>query len=65
MRRDRRPNALTPILLGAALVAVIPREAPAGVLRLVDGDGVVHLTDVPQIRGTGPCVDRPAPPPGG
>ena len=49
MRGDDLPNALTPILLGAALVAmaVAPREAPAGALRLVDGEGVVHLTNVP------------------
>ena len=49
MHGDRRPIVLTPILLGAALVAIAigPREAPADALRLVDGEGVVHLTNVP------------------
>jgi soluble lytic murein transglycosylase len=49
MRRGRRPSVVTPILLVSALAAVAatPRAAPAGAFRLVDGEGVVHLTDVP------------------
>jgi soluble lytic murein transglycosylase-like protein len=40
---------MTPILLAAALVAAAatPRVATADALRLVDADGVVHLTNVP------------------
>jgi soluble lytic murein transglycosylase-like protein len=49
MRRCRRSSALKSIPLVAALaaVAVAPRSAPADALRLVDGEGIVHVTNVP------------------
>jgi soluble lytic murein transglycosylase-like protein len=47
MHRGRLAEAVTQILLLAAIVAAAPRAAAAGALRFVDGEGVVHLTNVP------------------
>lgn len=49
MSRGHRAGAVTQILLVAAVAATAaaPRAAAAGALRFVDGEGVVHLTNVP------------------